>query len=83
MADTIVLRVAPTNQQEDVGAGRARRDTASRLALGVSPGDIVEIRGRKTTAAVVWRMFQTQDENKGTLRIDGLTRKNAGLSIGD
>ena len=83
MADMISLRVAPTNQQEDVGAGRARMDTASRLALGISPGDIVEIRGRKTTCAVVWRMVQSQDENKGTLRIDGLTRKNAGLSIGD
>jgi transitional endoplasmic reticulum ATPase len=83
MPDTITLRVAPTNQQEDVGAGRARMDTASRLALGVSPGDIIEIRGKKTTPAVVWRMVQTQDENKGSLRIDGLTRKNAGLSIGD
>ena len=83
MADSIVLRVAPTNQQEDVGAGRARLDTASRLALGISPGDIVEIRGRRTTGAVAWRMVQAQDENKGTLRIDGLTRKNAGLSIGD
>jgi transitional endoplasmic reticulum ATPase len=58
-------------------------DTASRLALGVSPGDVIEIRGKKTTPAVVWRMFQTQDENKGALRIDGLTRKNAGISIGD
>jgi len=83
MPDTITLRVAPTNQQEDVGTGRARMDTASRLALGVSPGDIIEIRGKKTTPAVVWRMVQTQDENKGSLRIDGLTRKNAGLSIGD
>ena len=83
MADSIVLRVAPTNQQEDVGAGRARLDTASRLAIGISPGDTVEIRGRKTTCAVAWRMVQAQDENKGTLRIDGLTRKNAGLSIGD
>jgi transitional endoplasmic reticulum ATPase len=83
MPDTITLRVAPTNQQEDVGAGRARMDTASRLALGVSPGDIIEIRGKKTTPAVVWRTVQTQDENKGALRIDGLIRKNAGLSIGD
>ncbi|MEM2869543.1 MAG: CDC48 family AAA ATPase [Thermoplasmata archaeon] len=83
MAENIVLRVAATDHQEDVGAGRARLDTASRLALGVSPGDIVEIRGKKTTAAVVWRMLSPQDENKGLLKIDGLTRKNAGLSIGD
>jgi transitional endoplasmic reticulum ATPase len=83
MPDSIVLRVAPTNMQEDVGAGRARLDTASRLALGISPGDIIEIRGRRTTGAVAWRMVQAQDENKGALRIDSLTRKNAGLSIGD
>ncbi|MGQ9582408.1 MAG: CDC48 family AAA ATPase [Thermoplasmatota archaeon] len=83
MGEGITLKVVPTDHQEDVGAGRARLDTASRLALGVSPGDVVEIRGKKATAAIVLRMVSTQDENKGLIRIDGLTRKNAGLSIGD
>ncbi|MEM2899727.1 MAG: ATPase, partial [Thermoplasmata archaeon] len=79
--DSIVLKVAEAIQQ-DVGAGRARVDTATRNALGIAAGDIVEIIGKKTTAAVIWRVT-SEDENKGIIRIDGLVRKNAGVSIGD
>jgi len=79
--DSIVLKVAEAIQQ-DVGLGRARIDTATRNALGVAAGDIIEIIGKKTTAAVIWRVT-SEDENKGIIRIDGLVRKNAGVSIGD
>lgn len=68
--------------KNDVGYMRARLSTASREALEVSPGDIISIKGSKETAAVVWRA-PIQDENKDIIRIDGLTRKNAGISIGD
>src|SRR3990172_10386806 len=81
MAASITLRVAETTQQ-DVGSGRARIDTKTRMELGLSPGDIIEIRGTKSTAAVVWRLFQA-DEGRGLIRIDGLIRKNAGVSMGD
>ncbi|MEW5760741.1 MAG: CDC48 family AAA ATPase [Candidatus Thermoplasmatota archaeon] len=78
---TVVLKVAEAIQN-DVGTGRARVDTATRLALGLSPGDTIEIRAKKITAGVVWRAYQV-DEGRGIIRIDGLTRKNAGVSIGD
>lgn len=81
MPKNLSLRVEPT-LKNDVGYMRARLSTASREALEVSPGDIISIKGSKETAAVVWRA-PIQDENKDIIRIDGLTRKNAGISIGD
>jgi len=77
----VVLKVAEGLSQ-DVGAGRARLDTETRMQLGVSPGDIVEIEGGRKTGAVVWRA-RPVDEGKGIIRIDNLTRKNARVGIGD
>ena len=77
----VVLKVAEGLSQ-DVGAGRARLDTETRMQLGVSPGDVVEIEGGRKTGAVVWRA-RPVDEGKGIIRIDNLTRKNARVGIGD
>ncbi len=68
--------------QTDVGAGKARIDAQTRVELDLSPGDIIQIEGKRTSAAVVWRML-SEDENKGIIRIDGLVRKNVGSSLGD
>jgi transitional endoplasmic reticulum ATPase len=81
MVEEVSLKVAEANQQ-DVGSGRARIDTKTRMALGVSPGETIEIVGQRSTAAVVWRVFQA-DEGKGLIKIDGLIRKNAKVSMGD
>ncbi len=75
------LRVVEALQQ-DVSYGRARLDGQTRVELNLSPGDIIEIKGSKTTAAVVWRSHPG-DEGKGIIHVDNLTRKNAGVSIGD
>ncbi len=75
------LRVVEALQQ-DVSYGRARLDGQTRVELNLSPGDIIEIHGQKVTAAVVWRSHPG-DEGKGIIHIDNLTRKNAGVSIGD
>ena len=79
---TATLKVAEA-LQEDVGHARARIDTQTRMELGIDVGDIVEIKGSKVTAAIVWRMKNQEDEGKGKIRIDGLLRQNAGVSIGD
>ena len=68
--------------QTDVGAGKARIDAQTRVELDLSPGDIIQIEGKRTSAAVVWRML-SEDENKGIIRVDGLVRKNVGSSLGD
>ncbi|HYK93360.1 MAG TPA: CDC48 family AAA ATPase [Thermoplasmata archaeon] len=81
MGEAITLRVAEAFQQ-DIGLGTARLDVGTRQRLKVGVGDIVEIRGRKTTAAVVNRA-QQDDEGKGIVRVEAVVRRNAGVSIGD
>ena len=68
--------------QQDVGYGRARIDHQTRMNLDLSIGDVIEIEGTKTTAAVVWRAHPT-DEGKEIIRIDNLTRKNCGSGLGE
>ncbi|MGB1698266.1 MAG: AAA family ATPase, partial [Thermoplasmatota archaeon] len=79
MKTEATLRVVEALQQ-DVSYGRARLDGQTRIELNLSPGDIIEIKGAKTTAAVVWRSHPG-DEGKGIIHIDNLTRKNAGVSL--
>lgn len=67
---------------EDQGGGKARLDPETMLQLRVSPGDIVLIEGKRRTVAKVWRALVT-DWNQGKIRIDNITRGNAGVSIGD
>ncbi len=81
MTEEVTLKVAEA-LQSDVGHGRARIDTSTRVALNLEPGDIIEIKGKKVTAAKVFRVNQ-DDEGISIIRIDGLVRKNAGISIGD
>ncbi len=81
MAERVVLKVAEA-PQSDVGLGRARVDTKTRMALGVDVGEIIEIVGKKSTAAKLFRTMQ-EDEGKGIVRVDGLVRRNLQVSIGD
>ncbi len=77
----VSLRVTKS-YPSDLGRGIARLDPDTLLKLQLSPGDIVEIDGNKNTAAVVWRADR-QDWGLEYIRIDGFTRQNAGVSIGD
>lgn len=76
-----MLKVSEAFQQ-DVGYGRARIDHQTRMELDLSIGDVIEIEGEKKTSSVVWRAHPT-DEGKRIIRIDNLTRKNAGTGLGD
>jgi transitional endoplasmic reticulum ATPase len=75
------LRVAEAKSR-DAGRGKARIDDKTMRALNVMAGDIIEITGKRTTAAVAWPAYQ-DDQNKGVIRIDGLIRKNAGVAINE
>ncbi|MFD1569296.1 CDC48 family AAA ATPase [Halorubrum laminariae] len=66
----------------DSGRGIARLDPDTLLHLKLSPGDIIEIEGADTTAAKVWRADR-QDWNTDTVRVDGFTRQNADVGIGE
>ena len=74
------LRVAKAIPS-DVGHGRAR--ISGENDLGLKPGDIVEIKGEeRATAAIYWRS-RPEDANMDIVRVDGIIRKNAGVSLGD
>jgi transitional endoplasmic reticulum ATPase len=81
-ADGVTLKVARAHHQSEVGLGRARIDTNTRTELSVDVGGIIEIVGKKKTAAKVFRSAH-EDEGKGIIRIDGMIRGNAGVSIGE
>ena len=77
----IKLKVAEA-QKRDAGRFIVRIDREAIKKLKIRVGDIVEIRGTRTTAAIAWPSFE-HDEGKNIIRMDGLTRRNAGVSLGD
>lgn len=81
-ADAVTLKVARAHHQSEVGLGRARIDFDTRKSLSIDVGEIIEIIGKKRTAAKVFRAAH-EDEKKGIIRIDGMIRGNAGVSIGE
>lgn len=58
-----VLRVGEA-RPKDAGRGIVRIDSAVMEATGITPGDVVEIEGKKRTAAVAWPGLP-EDTNKG------------------
>ncbi|MDO9517602.1 MAG: CDC48 family AAA ATPase [Methanosarcinaceae archaeon] len=79
--DEIQIKVEKAHPS-DFGRGIIRLDPSTLLSLQLSPGDIVEITGKKRTAAKVWRADR-QDWGRGIIRIDGFIRQNAGVGIGE
>lgn len=77
----IELRVAEALQQ-DVGKGIIRIDKELLGKIGASPGDVVDIIGKRTTGAIVGKSYPA-DVGLEIVRMDGLTRSNAGTSIGE
>ncbi|MFZ2834297.1 MAG: AAA family ATPase, partial [Methanothrix sp.] len=77
----IALKVAKA-YPNDSARGIARLDPNALLTLRLSPGDIIEIEGKRLTAAKVWRADR-QDWSQDYIRIDGFIRQNAGVGIGD
>ena len=73
----IRLRVAEAKHR-DVGKRRARIDSDSMHDLGIEPGEVIEIIGKRNTAATAWPADEEEKEND-VIRIDGQTRKNAGF----
>ncbi|MDD3378879.1 MAG: CDC48 family AAA ATPase [Candidatus Methanomethylophilaceae archaeon] len=80
MEKFLELKVAMAKRQSEAGYGRARMDSASRSTLGIDLGDVVEIIGKKSVVAKVFK-GDLEDENSKIIRIDGLTRTSAGVSI--
>ncbi|WP_230741561.1 CDC48 family AAA ATPase [Methanooceanicella nereidis] len=77
----IRLKVAEADKRE-VGRGIARINERHIKEIGVSYGDVIQITGRRTTAAIVGSAFPS-DMHLDIIRIDGILRHNAGTTLGD
>lgn len=77
----IKLKVAEAHQP-DVGRGIVRLSAEHIDALGLSPGEPVEIQGTRVTGAIAAVAYQA-DAGLDIVRMDGLIRANAGVGVGD
>jgi len=66
----------------DIGKKRARIGPDAMDQLKVTPGDIIEVMGSRTSCAVVWPVDE-DEKTTDIIRIDGQTRKNIGASLND
>ena len=69
-------------KQRDVGKKRARIGPDAMDFLKVSPGDIIEVMGSRSSCAVIWPVDE-DEKLPDIIRVDGQTRKNVGASLND
>jgi len=67
-------------KSKDAGRGIARVDPAVMEVLNLSPGDVIQIEGKKRTVGIVWPGYP-EDANRGLIRIDGTIRRNSEAGI--
>ncbi|MFB5637607.1 MAG: CDC48 family AAA ATPase [Nitrosarchaeum sp.] len=79
--EPLQMRVGEAKQR-DVGKKRARIGPDAMDQLKVTPGDIIEVMGSRTSCAVVWPADE-DEKSPEIIRIDGQTRKNVGASLND
>src|SRR3954449_3857814 len=89
MAETDTIDRAKTRKVQvaslppaDSGRGFARLPDKLMDDLGLAEGDVIEIAGKRTTAARAIRPYG-EDEGIDIIRLDGLQRANAGVGSGD
>jgi transitional endoplasmic reticulum ATPase len=78
---TVRLQVAAARQEES-GQGIARMPKQAMASLGVTEGDVIEITGKRATAARAVLAY-AEDEGLEVIRLDGLQRANAEVGSGD
>ncbi|MCB2050212.1 MAG: CDC48 family AAA ATPase [Novosphingobium sp.] len=79
--DTVRLQVAAARQEES-GQGIARIPPTAFAALGIAEGDVVEITGKRATAALAFPAYP-EDQGLDLVRLDGLQRGNADAGSGE
>jgi transitional endoplasmic reticulum ATPase len=78
---TIQLKVMEA-LQDDAYKGIARIDYEIMKSLDIKRGDVILIKGNRETVAIADRAYPA-DVGEGTIRIDGIIRRNAKSGIGD
>lgn len=77
----IILSVVEAKHR-DAGRSIARLHAKNMEKLSLVSGDIIEIKGRETTSAIVWPDYP-EESDISAIKVDGDTRGNAGVSIGE
>ena len=77
----IILKVAESGSR-DVGRGIARFDPADFKSIGIQVGDVVRISGKRETVVKVLPLYMGE-RGKSMIRLDGITRENARVGIGE
>ena len=70
------------SKQRDVGKKRARIGPDAMDYLHVAPGDVIEIKGKRISSAVVWPADE-DEKNPDCINVDGQTRKNIEVALDD
>ncbi|RZA29430.1 MAG: AAA family ATPase, partial [Proteobacteria bacterium] len=78
---TARLQVAAARQEES-GHGIARMPRSAFAKLGIAEGDVVEITGKRPTAAIAVPAYE-EDQELDVVRLDGLQRGNAEVGSGE
>jgi transitional endoplasmic reticulum ATPase len=81
MVDSIKLKVVEAHQ-DDVNKGIVRIDSDLLSKISVRAGEPVGIEGDKSTIAIADRCYPL-DSKLRIIRMDGISRKNAKVSLGD
>ncbi|MDH3695920.1 MAG: CDC48 family AAA ATPase [Nitrosopumilus sp.] len=79
--ETLQMKIGEAKQR-DIGKKRARIGPEAMDFLKVTPGDIIEIMGSRSSCAVIWPVDE-DEKLSNTIRVDGQTRKNVGASLND
>jgi len=69
-------------KQRDVGKKRARIGPEAMDYLKVTPSDVIEITGKKSSCAIVWPADE-DEKFPDVIKIDGQTRKNISAALND
>jgi len=78
----LMLKVGELTDRTESGRGIVRLDTKSMSELGIREGDIILLEGQRKTAAIAVRAYPA-DAGLSVVRIDGITRRNAGIGVGE
>lgn len=81
MVEEVKLRVIEA-LQDDAYKGISRIDVDTMRKLNVKPGDVIIVKGKRETIAIVDRAYPA-DVGESIIRIDGIIRHNARTGIGE
>jgi len=80
--NAVKLKVGELTERGDFGRGIVRISAKDMKSILVSEGDVVELEGKRKTAAIAVRAYPV-DVGLDIIRMDGLERRNCGAGIGE